>query len=230
MFPALVRFEGTALVISRLHGREPRIAREAAAYRAGMKKLYGLSRSSLLLDLRQPVGPQPIVLVQRIFDAPAVALFDANLGRQDRVGDWQPSEEDLAKECFLRDAAKNDLQRQTSERLLRGGSKRTGALVVRGKLSPILVDTLAALAAIAMIDTRASASFPPYPTGIGDHRCRCAAPRFTLNRLVFTRLNAQARFLSDARLAFNSRVESTAAAKQQPTHLPMDALSCHYTK
>jgi two-component system sensor histidine kinase KdpD len=150
MLVALVTFEGTALAISRLHGRELRIAREAAAYRSGMEKLYELSRSSLLLDLREPPGPQLVVLIQRIFDAPAVALFDANLGRQDRAGDWQPSEEDLAKECFLRDAAKDDPQTQTSERLLRGGSKRTGALVVRGKLSPIVVDALAALAAIAI--------------------------------------------------------------------------------
>jgi two-component system sensor histidine kinase KdpD len=56
----------------------------------------------------------------------------------------------MAKECFLRDAPKDDLQTQTSERLLRGGSKRTGALVVRGKLSPIVVDALAALAEIAI--------------------------------------------------------------------------------
>jgi two-component system sensor histidine kinase KdpD len=150
MFVALVTFEGTALAISRLHGRELRIAREAAAYRAGMEKLYELSRSSLLLDLRRPVGPQLVVLIRRIFDAPAIALFDANLGRQDRVGDWQPGEEDLAKECYLRDAAKDDRQTQTFERLLRGGSKRAGALVVRGKLSPIVVDALAALAAIAI--------------------------------------------------------------------------------
>jgi two-component system sensor histidine kinase KdpD len=115
-----------------------------------MEKLYELSRSSLLLDLRQAVGPQLVVLIQRIFDAQAVALFDANLGRQDRIGGWQPGEENLAKECFLRDAAKDGLQAQTSERLLRGGNKRTGALVVRGKLSPIVVDALAALAAIAI--------------------------------------------------------------------------------
>jgi two-component system sensor histidine kinase KdpD len=150
MFVALVMFEGTALAISRLHGRELRIAREAAAYRAGMEKLYELCRSSLLLDLRQPPGSQLVVVIQRIFDARAVALFDSNLGRQDRVGDWRQDEENLAKECFFRDAARDDIPMQMSERLLRGGSKRTGALVVRGKLSPLVVDGLAALAAIAI--------------------------------------------------------------------------------
>jgi two-component system sensor histidine kinase KdpD len=150
MFLALVTFEGIALAISRLQGRELRVAREAAAYRTGMEKLYELSRSSLLLDLRQPPGAQIVVLIQRIFDARAAALFDTYLGRQDRTGDWRLDEQDLAKECFLRDAAKDDPQAQTSERLLRSGGKCIGALVVRGELNPLVVDALAALAAIAV--------------------------------------------------------------------------------
>jgi len=150
LFVALVTFVGIALAISRLHGRELRIAREATAYRTGMEKLYELSRSSLLLDLRQPPGAQIVVLIQRIFDARAVALFDSYLGREDRIGDWRQDEHDLAKGCFFRDSAKDDLSTQTSERLLRSGGKSTGALVVRGKLSPLVADALAALAAIAI--------------------------------------------------------------------------------
>ena len=152
IFVALVTFEATALTISRMHGREMRRAREAAIHLKGMEQLYELSRCTLLLDLRQPPGPQLAVLIQRIFDLRAVALFDMNLGRQDKVGEWAAGEEDLAKECYLRNTAQDDPQTQTSQRLLQtgAGSGPVGALAVRGKLNPLVVDALAALAAIAI--------------------------------------------------------------------------------
>lgn len=152
IFVALVTFEATALTISRMHGREMRRAREAAIHLRGMEQLYELSRCTMLLDLRQPPGPQLAVLIQRIFDVSAVSLFDAGLGRQERGGEWAAGEEDLAKECYLRDAAQDDPQAQTSQRLLQTAavSGPVGALVVRGKLNPLVFDALAALAAIAI--------------------------------------------------------------------------------
>ena len=153
IFVALAAFEATALTISRLHAREMRNAREAATHLKGMEHLYELSRNTLLLDLRQPPGPQLAVLIQRIFAARAVALFDISLGRQDRLGAWGPREEDLAKECYMRNAAQDDPQTETLERLLQNGtgSGSVGALVVRGKMNPLVVDALAALAAIAIV-------------------------------------------------------------------------------
>jgi two-component system sensor histidine kinase KdpD len=150
IFVALVTFEATALTISRMHSREKRTARQAGLHRAEMEQLYELSRSSLLLDLRQPPGPQLAVLIRRIFDARAVALFDVNLSRQDRMGAWDAGEEDLAKECYLLNASQEDASTQTWQRVLRAGPGPVGALVVRGKLSSLVVDALASLAAIAI--------------------------------------------------------------------------------
>jgi two-component system sensor histidine kinase KdpD len=147
---ALVTFELTALTISRLHGRETRGLHEAALNRAEMEQLYELSRSSLLLDLRQPPGTQLAVLIDRIFEVSAVAMFDANLGRQDRLGDWTDDEENLAKDCFLRNNSYDDASTSTWQRVLRAGTVPVGALVVRGNLSPLVLDALGALAAIAM--------------------------------------------------------------------------------
>jgi len=147
---ALVAFEITTIVISRLSAKELRSSRKAAAHRAEMEQLYELSRSSLLLDLRQPQGPQLAVLIHRIFNAQAVALFDVNLSRQDRMGDWEAGEEDLAKECYLRDASQDDASTQTWQRILRAGPGSVGALVVRGEISPLVVDALASLSAIAI--------------------------------------------------------------------------------
>jgi two-component system sensor histidine kinase KdpD len=150
IFVALATFELTALAISRLHGREELVARDAAAQRSAMEQLYELSRSTLLLDMREAPGPQLAVLIQRIFGVRAVALFDLDLGRQDRAGEWDEGEEDLAKECYLREAAKDDPETTTWRRILVAGSGPVGALAMRGKLSPLVVDALAALAAIAI--------------------------------------------------------------------------------
>jgi len=150
IFVALVTFEVTALAISRLHGREMQVSREAVIHRAGMEKLHELSRNSLLLDLHQSPGPQLAVLIHRIFDARAVALFDSNLSRQDRMGDWGTGEEELARECFLRGTPHDDTSTQTWERVLRAGPRSVGALVIRGDLHPLVVDALGSLAAIAI--------------------------------------------------------------------------------
>ena len=86
-----------------------------------MEQLYELSRSSLLMDLHQPQGPQLVVLIHRIFGARAVALFDMSLSRQDRMGEWNAGEEDVAKECYLRGASQDQVSTQTWQRVLRPG-------------------------------------------------------------------------------------------------------------
>jgi two-component system sensor histidine kinase KdpD len=90
------------------------------------------------------------VLIHRIFDAQAVALFDKNLGRQDRMGDWDAGEQDFAQRCYQSDVAQDDRETDTSQRILQSVSGPVGALVVRGKVSPLVVDALASLAAIAI--------------------------------------------------------------------------------
>jgi two-component system sensor histidine kinase KdpD len=147
---ALGAFEITTIVISRLSAKELRSSRKAAAHRVEMEQLYELSRSSLLLDLRQPQGPQLVILIHRIFGARAVALFDMSLSRQDRMGNWDAGEEDVAKECYLRGARQDAVSTQTWRRVLRAGPSQVGALVVRGDLSSLVVDALASLAAIAI--------------------------------------------------------------------------------
>ncbi|MGD0547924.1 MAG: DUF4118 domain-containing protein, partial [Terracidiphilus sp.] len=147
---ALAEFELTAILVSRLSAKELRNAREAAIHRTAMERLYELSRNSLLLDLRQVPGPQLVVLIHRLFGVPAVALFDMNLGRQDKAGEWDEGEENLAKECYLRNFSQDDPQTHTSQRVLQAGSGSVGALVVRGELDLLVVDALASLAALVI--------------------------------------------------------------------------------
>src|SRR5208283_3675401 len=101
---ALGSFEISGLLVSRLSSREQITSREAQLQRTSMEQLYELSRSTLLINLHQSPGPQLAHLIQRIFSAEGVAIFDVSSGRCDVAGTWAEGEENLAKECFLAQA------------------------------------------------------------------------------------------------------------------------------
>src|SRR5580698_7070256 len=105
---ALGAFEISALIVSRLSSREKIQSREATLQRTAMEQLFELSRSTLLMNLYQAPGPQLTQLIQRIFKADAVAIFDAESGACDIVGVWPPDERELAKQCYLAQADDED--------------------------------------------------------------------------------------------------------------------------
>lgn len=147
---ALGAFEISALIVSRLSSREQLNSREADLQRKSMEQLYELSRSTLLINMHQPPGPQLTHLIQRIFAAEAVAIFDANSGTSDLAGAWSKDEQNLAKECYLQQADDEDNTTRTSRRLLRVGADSIGALAVRGSLGPIVTNALASLTAVTL--------------------------------------------------------------------------------
>jgi two-component system, OmpR family, sensor histidine kinase KdpD len=147
---ALGSFEVSALLVSRLSSREQITSREAKLQRTSMEQLYELSRSTLLINLHQSPGPQLVHLIQRIFAAEAVAIFDMNSGTSDVAGQWAPGEEDFAKECYLAQSDDEDHMTHTSRRLLRVGADSIGAMAIRGDLGPLVVDALASLTAVTL--------------------------------------------------------------------------------
>ena len=147
---ALGAFELSALVVSRVSSREQRSSREATVQRTAMEQLYELSRSTLLINLHQPPGPQLTQLIQRIFTVSAVAIFDAASGVSSSLGEWNADQPDPAKECFLLHADSDNEATGTSLRVLRIGNESVGAIAIRGDLSPLVIDALASLAAITL--------------------------------------------------------------------------------
>jgi len=146
---ALISFQVCALVASRLSSRESGIAREANHQRAEMEKLYELSRGILVIDLHHPPGPQLTQLIRRVYAADDIAIFDANLARLDHLGDWSAEEQQIAKTAYLLDKDNDDAETRTTERLIRIGTTTTGALAIRGEVSPMIASAIASLAAIA---------------------------------------------------------------------------------
>jgi len=147
---ALGAFEISALVVSRVSSREQRSSREALFQRTTMEHLYELSRSTLLINLHHPPGPQLAQLIQRIFSVEAVAIFDANSSACDRTGAWHENEMDVAKECYLQGQDDDDLVTHTSRRLLRIGNDNIGTIAIRGSISPLVANALASLTAITL--------------------------------------------------------------------------------
>ena len=147
---ALGAFEISALVVSRVSSREQRSSREAIFQRTTMEQLYELSRSTLLINLHRPPGPQLAQLIQRIFSVEAVSIYDANSSVSDRTGAWHENELDLARDCFVQGEDDEDVVSMTSRRLLRIGSDTIGALAMRGGISPLVANALASLTAITL--------------------------------------------------------------------------------
>jgi len=147
---ALGAFEISALLVSRLSSREQLNSREAELQRKLMEQLYELSRYTLLINMHQAPGPQLTHLIQRIFGAEAVAIFDANSGTSDLAGAWSTDEQELAKECYLQQTDDEDRVTGTSRRLLRAGGNSIGALAIRGSTGPIVTNALASLTAVTL--------------------------------------------------------------------------------
>ena len=98
---ALITFESTALLVSRLSIQMEQQARTAVLERRGTEKLYELSRRTLLMDPQQLPGPQIVAQICDVAQVDAVALFDAARARVDAAGSAGPDLEAAARDAYL---------------------------------------------------------------------------------------------------------------------------------
>jgi len=148
---ALATFEVTALIVSRLSTQAQSKAKAEARHAAHIEKLYQLGRRILFLDRRSSIGPQLVPLIQEIFGAESVALFDATLARLDSTGPRAEDLEQLARQAYFQDSTLEGADSRTWAQALRLGSRPAGALALRGPdLDRVAIDPIASLAAIAL--------------------------------------------------------------------------------
>lgn len=147
---SLAAFELSALVVSRISSKERRTSIEAELNRTAMEQLYELSRSTLLINMHQPPGPQLTQLIHRIFGLEAVALFNGESAITDSSGVWSEDETNLARNTFISVTDSEDSAGNVARRLLRIGNNTVGALVIRGRIEPLTMNALAAMAAITL--------------------------------------------------------------------------------
>jgi two-component system sensor histidine kinase KdpD len=148
---ALLTFESTALLVSRLSIQMEKQARTAVLERRGMEKLYQLSRRTLLMDPQQLPGPQIVAQICDVAQVDAVALFDASRARVDAAGSAGAGLEAAARDTYLQDRNEDHAERMTWHRMLRPGTSSIGAIVLQGNnLNSLLADSIASLTAIAL--------------------------------------------------------------------------------
>jgi two-component system sensor histidine kinase KdpD len=98
---ALFSFLVTSLVASQLSNRAKLRATEAMKQESEMERLYALSRATMLLNEKQPIGRQLAAEIARIYNLPSVLIFDRHRGEIHRAG----SESSSGVEAVLREAA-----------------------------------------------------------------------------------------------------------------------------
>jgi two-component system sensor histidine kinase KdpD len=95
---------------------------------------------------REP-GPQLASLIQTIFAIEAVAIFDADLHKVYRVGEWFSDLENVVQNIYFFESMTEDLEMGLTRRVLRIGNLPIGALLLRGEISSVTSSAIASLVA-----------------------------------------------------------------------------------
>jgi two-component system sensor histidine kinase KdpD len=147
---ALVAFECSALIVTRLSARARQQAEVAAAHRRNAEKLYELSRRMLLLNPRRDIGPQIVNVIREVIQPEGMALFDARAARVDEAGAGPENLGPIARAAYLTDRNESG-QSGVWQRVLHMGATSLGAIVLRGEdIDSSVADAIASLAAIAL--------------------------------------------------------------------------------
>lgn len=148
---ALLAFECTALVVSRLSAQVQRQAKIADQQRTNMEHLYELARRILLVDRREPVGPQIAAYIQQALQVGPVGLFDAASSRVYIAGSHGDGFEQEVRNAWISGKGEDNRLGHIWSRVLLLDRKTIGAIAIRAvDLSPIVVDAVASIAAIAV--------------------------------------------------------------------------------
>ena len=149
---ALTAFLITAIVAGQLSAGIRRRATEAIQRRAEMEKLYTLSRGMMLTETGPEPGNAIAALIARVFESPAVVVYDRPRGSVHRAGpgDLAVTESRL-RDVALQDTPFHDSAASTFLLPIRLGGEPLGALAIYGvRISDTALSSIANLAAIAL--------------------------------------------------------------------------------
>ncbi len=154
---ALLAFLVTSLIASHISERARRRTAEAVGRQLEMERLYSLSRSILLTDRSKPVTRQIAEEIARLYELPAVALFDRSTGEAHYVGreDWRDVSSEL-RESALQGTSFHDPHRHIVVTPIRLGSQLKGGLALQGaSVTDTGLQALANLVAVGIETARA---------------------------------------------------------------------------
>ena len=145
---ALVTFEITALIVSRLSNKLRNETRESLLHRKNAERLYELSRSLLVLDRQRPAGSQIASLIAKHLEVTSVAIFDGSAAEVYTAGVCTKEDEQLARGTYLLNGNQHIQELSRWQTVLRLESSPIGSIVMSGTdLNPLIVQAVAFLVA-----------------------------------------------------------------------------------
>jgi two-component system sensor histidine kinase KdpD len=153
---ALFAFLVTSIVASQLSAYAKQRAQDALARQQDTERLYALGRAILLTEANREAPKQIAHLIERIFEFPAVVLYERDTGNIHRAGpeDLQGIDEQL-RQAALQGTLLHDEAAQTTVTAIRLGGQPIGSLAIRGpSLSDGALQALSSLVAIALEKVR----------------------------------------------------------------------------
>jgi two-component system sensor histidine kinase KdpD len=151
---ALAAFLLSSLVASNLSSRARRRTDEANARQAEMEKLYELSRAIMLMGGDQPIGDQLAHEVVRIYQIPAVAIYDRAADMVYSSGEAPMEMDDRLKNSALTNTQFKDGKTGTSFVPITLAGHSTGSVAIRQELSDTALRALLNLMAITLENAR----------------------------------------------------------------------------
>lgn len=100
------------------------------------------------VDLHRKPGAQLAERIRATLKLEAAAIFDADLDETYQAGSWWPDIENLIRNTCIFETVRDDSATGLHQRVLRIGGLAIGALILRGEVSPAVVDSVAGLVAI----------------------------------------------------------------------------------
>src|SRR5438132_3032878 len=151
---ALFAFLISSLIASDLSNRASRRTAEASTRRIEMERLYELSRSIMVMNGDESIGAQIAKEMARIYEIPAVAIYDRTTDVVSRAGEGSIS----SVESRLKDTALTGIQSTEKGSLFAPislGGQSTGSVAIQGgDLSNTALQALLNLIAIALENAR----------------------------------------------------------------------------
>lgn len=151
---ASVVFALIALFLCRFADYLRRQANDNALERERLERLYVISRDVLLMDRRSEIGGQLTKLIQDVFNADAVALWDAREARMEKAGPRIVADDEV-RSIYFDELSENNPVSYRFKRVLRLGTRAVGSLYLVGSAQSSHVDSrsadaIASLAAFAL--------------------------------------------------------------------------------
>jgi len=157
---ALMAFLITSVTASQLSELARRRNREVLSRQLDMERLYALSRAVLLADPTEPMAKQVAREIARIYDLPAVALYDGANHETFRAGPEDlPEIEAALSEAAVSGTLLRDERRQVVVTPVSFGGRPVGSLALRGSaFTDTALQSLCGLVSLGMEKAQSQAA------------------------------------------------------------------------